>query len=229
MKSLLQTLGIVVTSTALSGLISGEAQAYNLVPQAEGEIEVGLGCLTGSCLATPGFTVTSLVDASTLAKSRLFVDDLSTESTYGAISFLAGDAGTVPTGYWFRPSEISEESGQLEVGTFKFDFAELISNLTVDYFDVEKKASGSKGTQVLEINGVSTVGSFVVPKGKNGNIYSQSFENVTSIVIAFGQDYGDGTGDGVDFQMSTPEPVSILGFGAMAIVGLLGSKKKAIN
>jgi hypothetical protein len=29
--------------------------------------------------------------------------------------------------------------------------------------------------------------------------------------------------------MSTPEPVSILGFGAMAIVGLLGSKKKAIN
>jgi hypothetical protein len=243
MKSLLQTLGIVVTSTVIAGSISGEAQAYSLVPQAEGEINVGLGCLSGSCLPVD-FTVTSLVDTTTGTKSRLFVDDLNTVNQYGTgvgkVKFKKGDEGTVPGGFWFRPSEVqpngsNEEQGRLEVGTFLFEFGQTISELTIEFFDNESTAYQKNGkffgTQVLGINGNSTAGSFIVPKGENSNIYSQSFKNVKSILIAFGQDYASGTGDGVDFQISksTPEPVSILGFGAIAIVGLLGSKKKAIN
>lgn len=229
---------LVAASTLTMSVLAPSASAVSLVPQTEAEINVGLGCIDPSrCLSDlTAYLIGSVVsetDATSGTKSRLFVDNLATFSQYGGITFQTSDQGTNPLNYWFRPSEagsngaVGEENGQLEVGTFTFNFLETIQELTVAYFDTER----SDQTGVLAINGSAIVpGTFVsgaVPQGPNSNIFAQTFTNVNSITLKLGQDFAQGTGDGVDFQLndntqSVPEPGTVgalFGAGILALVG----------
>lgn len=202
------------------------ASAISLVPQQEGELNVGLGtALANSYIATPGFSITSLVDSSTGTKSRLFVDKAGTANSYGngAIQFLASDIGTSEVGgsYWFRPVTMQAngvtplvENGQLEVGTFKFAFDKTIEQLTVRWFDTEYA-----NTTSFNVNGSSEIG--FVPAGADKNIYTKTFTNVSSLVLNLGERGGKfGTGDGVNFQAeAVPEPMTMAGV-ALAGAGL---------
>ena len=219
-----------VTSTVILGAMAPTALAYDFVPQQQGEINVGLGCLD-NCI-DPGSifdSIVSLEDETTGSRSRLFVDyfgEGDTEQRFdnGNIRLKTRDAGTTSDGFWFRPSEynestgFSEEKGQLEVGTYLFNFSTKLAELTIDFFDTE--SSGTTG--VLAINGQEIGNPDFVSKGADGNIASQTFTDVESIVIKFGLDRPQGTGDGVDFRLSgepaasVPEPASILGLLAIA-------------
>lgn len=231
--------GLIATAATIAtlGTFSSSASAASLVPQKEGEINVGLGCIDpdpDKCIDVNSMpfieSIESLTDATTGSRSRLFVDNLSTANTYGsgknAIQFKTKDAGTNPEAFWFRPSEhnedtgYAEEKGQLEVGTFAFTFTEMLEELTVDYFDTESK----KSTGIIAINGVALDDPYWVPKGKDSNIFSQTFFKVSSITLKLGKDHKRGTGDGVDFNINKhqdiPEPTTLL---SLLTIGLLGA------
>jgi hypothetical protein len=234
-NSTLKTILAAATATLSWGAIATTASAYDFVPQQEGEINVGLGCYDGCIELDPIFeSITSLTDSSTGSRSRLFVDNLATKSTYnsGQTVFQKKDAGTNFSGFFFRPSEYNEsngyaeENGQLEVGTFEFTFSSVISALTIDFFDTESKNT----TGALAINGTSLIPDYV-SKGRDGNLVSQTFFDVKSITLKFGNDTASGTGDGVNFKMAgepavgTPEPGTIAA-GLMASSMIAAARKR---
>lgn len=224
---------LLAASTVTVGLMAPSASASTLVPQQEGEVRLlNLAPLDNSQVVTlPALikSVESLANPDTTF-SRLFVDDLTTANNYGGIvQFDAGDVGTVPPGFWYRPSEVAEENGQLEVGTFKFVFTEKLPELTVRYFDTETRNTtgvpdffAAAQTDGLLVSGVNPV-----PAGANANIYTQTWENVSYITLKLGNDKEPGTGDGVDFQLeSVPEPGTVLGLGTLAMAGAFGLRKR---
>ncbi|PLZ94180.1 LEVG family PEP-CTERM protein [Fischerella thermalis] len=218
------------------------AHAASLIPNQEGEIKTNLGCLDPSqCIDTTslGYTVTSLDfdGAGGYGPSRLFVDDRATSNTYlGSglqVSFGTRDAGT-NTGvneYWLRPVAITEsgnlpESGQLEVGRFLFEFTKVMSEITLDFFDVE-----DIGTAVLLINN-SPVGSSTLSAGKNNGIQTLTFYNVKSFEVQLGNaysskfpKYGDGVNLGIKGK-AVPEAGTTLGLGALAVAGMFGLRQR---
>lgn len=230
---LFNSLLAITTATLALGGLATQASAVNLTPQTEGEIDVGLGCIDpNQCLQTSDSnlfpfidSIVSETDVTTGSRSRLFIDNRLTESKYGDnITLKGNDAGTNHTGFWFRPSEYnesdgsSEERGQLEVGTFTFNFSTIFEELTLDWFDTES----TNTTGVTAINGIAFED--WVPNGSDKNIFSQTFTDVESITLKLGNDKPNGTGDGVNFQMtgkpapvSVPEPTTL---GSLAIVGL---------
>jgi len=230
---------LISVSTVTVGLVAPSASALSLVPQQEGEVQ----------LINSGFTpIGPLVTLPDLIKSveslenpdgsfsRLFVDDLTTANNYGGtIRFGAGDLGTVTSGFWYRPSELEEEKGQLEVGKFQFMFTETLPKLTIEYFDTET----SNTTGVLphflanaETDGTLVEGENPVPAGVDGNIYTQTWENISFITLNLGNDKPFGTGDGVQFQLETellesiPEPGTVFSLGTLAMAGALGLRKR---
>ncbi|MEQ9622340.1 LEVG family PEP-CTERM protein [Coleofasciculus chthonoplastes] len=227
---------LLAASTVTVGLMAPSASALSLVPQQEGEVElVNIGVFTPPGLIGPAVTLPELIKSvESIANpdgtfSRLFVDNLTTKNNYGGIvQFQKRDTGTVPEGFWYRPSEVEEENGQLEVGTFKFMFTETLPELTVRYFDTESFPT----TGVLDVfadaetDGILVSGENPVPAGEDGNIYTQTWENVSFITLKLGKDTA-GTGDGVDFQLETvPEPGTVLGLGALAMAGAFGLRKR---
>ncbi|MEM9542005.1 MAG: LEVG family PEP-CTERM protein [Cyanobacteria bacterium P01_E01_bin.42] len=239
MKSSIFAALLATTATILTlGAIAPSASAYSFVPQEEGEIDVDFGCLDPlQCIELdPIFkSIESLQDASSGGFSRLFVDSFDTVNTYGDnIRFGTKDAGTNHEGFWFRPSEVSEERGQLEVGTYRFTFAEVISELTIDYFDTESFPT----TGVLELNGEPVGNVDYVARGRDGNIVSQTFTDVKSLVLKLGNDSPSGTGDGVNFRLAgrfdaseepvdVPEPASLLGLLAVGALGTIKIRRKS--
>lgn len=234
MKTALKTLGISLAAGTSSLLVGTQAQAISLVPQAEGQVNVGSGCLTTCLSLNPLITsIQSLVDTTTGTRSLLFVDNLLTANTYGAIQLQAGDVGTTPTGYWFRPVEVQangshEENGQLEVGTFRFNFSKVIDSLKIAYFDTETRNTTGVFGGVLATDGTLSLGINPVPPGPNSNIQYQTWNNVSFITLKLGKDTQYGTGDGVDFQMSAsvPEPTSMASFALVGIAGGLALRKR---
>lgn len=236
----------LAATMACLGVASAPAAAIDFVPKQQGEVNVGLGCLE-DCIELGSIfeSIISLEDASSGTQSRLFVDyfgEGDTEETYGSgnskVVLKTRDAGTTADGFWFRPSERrvlengefgTEEKGQLEVGTYQFNFAQELAELTIDFFDTESWNT----TGVIAINGQDLTSPDYVASGKNGNITSQTFTNVRSLVLKLGNDKSSGTGDGVDFRMSgvpaasVPEPAMALGLVAIAGLGLAGKKKAA--
>lgn len=250
-RKLLYSIASLTASAACLAGMSASASATNFVPQEQGEINVGLGCLdSDACLTLdPIFAnITSLTDSTSGTQSRLFVDYFGQgdqKLTYGSgdskVQFKTKDAGTNSMGYWFRPSERkilgqddngqdifgTEEKGQLEVGTYLFEFSQELAELTIDFFDTESKNS----TGVLAINGEAVNTPDYVAKGKNNNVASQTFYNVSSLELKLGLDKLKGTGDGVNFRMSgepapqsVPEPAAAVGL--MAIAGLGFARKQ---
>lgn len=232
MKNSTALIGKLATSALgcalLFGAIAPQASAFNLVPQQEGEINVGVGnpMQSGSSyIGTPGFAVTSLIDSSTTTLSRLFVDRAGTANTYGAVRFNANDIGTAEgtSQYWFRPVAMKAdgvttrvENGQLEVGTFRIDFAKTMASLLVRWFDTER--ANATSYTAYDAAG-SLVSSGVVQAGANNNIRTATFANVKSLVLNLGEAYTTGTGDGVNFQMegeAVPEPMTM---GGLALGG----------
>lgn len=234
---------LLVGATVATGIFASPALAFDFTPTQEGEIDVGLGCYD-NCIPTPTIfkSITSLVDSTTGSRSRLFVDNASTANVYNAggsnqLTFLEADAGTNWGGYFFRPSEYneatdsSETTGQLEVGTFKFEFTSTLAELNMDFFDTEK----AENTGILSINGVAV--NDWLAAGADGNVQSRSFANVDSITLKLGFDnpeVGRG-GDGVNFKMggtlasdaATPEPFSMIGAGlALGAGAFLKNRKK---
>ncbi|WP_255538025.1 LEVG family PEP-CTERM protein [Halomicronema sp. CCY15110] len=244
-RQILCSLGAFAASTACLAGMDTTAAASNFVPQQQGEINVGLGCLDGavSCLELdPIFaSIESLVDDTSGTQSRLFVDYFGAGDnvvTYGSgndrVQFKTKDAGTNSMGYWLRPSERSvgggnEETGQLEVGTFRFNFAQTLAELTIDFFDTESWDS----TGVVAINGVDLENPDYVAKGKDGNVVSQTFFNISSLDLKLGLDRASGTGDGVNFRMSgvpaqdVPEPAAAAGLLAIAGLGFARRQRGA--
>ena len=235
------SVGAALLSTALVSALAPSASAFNFTPRETGEIDVGLGCITGQCLDVSSMfdSIVSLEDASSGNRSRLFVDYFGTGDTNAVfendeekVVFKTRDKGTNSAGYWFRPSEYNEftkeaeEQGQLEVGTYQFNFAQTMAELSIDFFDTESFPT----TGVLEINGVALdPADAYLAKGRDGNIQTMRFENVDSIVMKLGRDSPSGTGDGVNFRMSgtpveTPEPTVLLGL--LVVAGSGATLKK---
>lgn len=234
---------VVATATLTTGILAPQASAISLVPDAEGQVDIN----GGSCSLYPGNpcvtldplikSITSLADSTSGEKSLLFVDDLSTANSYGGgIELGSPDVGTNPNGgeYWFRPVLVSEENGQLEVGTFEFVFSQTLDSLTAEFFDVETWRS----TGVLKVND-QDVNQFVVGSANvgDGSLNSMSFTNVNSIVLKLGKDFLNNTGDGVDFRLTASlsvnpnttkvsEPSAVVGLGAVAVMGLLALRKR---
>lgn len=240
------SIAALAASMACLGVASSPAAAIDFVPKQQGEVNVGLGCLE-NCIELDSIfeSIISLEDASSGTQSRLFVDyfgDGDTKETYGSgdskVVLKTRDVGTTADGFWFRPSERrelknggfgAEEKGQLEVGTYQFNFAQELAELTIDFFDTESWNT----TGVIAINGQDLANPNYVAKGKDGNIVSQTFTNVNSLVLKLGNDTSGGTGDGVDFRMSgvpvesVPEPAAVVGLMAIAGLGWAGKKKAA--
>jgi hypothetical protein len=230
-----------VSCGMLWSLIAPSASAaISFVPQQEGEINVGFGqSLASSYLETPGMRVTSLADSSTGTKSRLFVDRAGTNNNYGSnnqIRFLSRDIGTAESSnaFWLRPVAMLAdglrprvENGQLEVGTFRFDFDNPLLDLVVSFFDTE--SAGTSFSAYDSAGSLISAGN-VAARGNN-NIQNHSFSNVKSIVLNLGQantSNFNATGDGVNLQMSgtpttpsedVPEPLTMGGM-ALAAMGL---------
>ena len=243
MKSLFFRTLLAAATTVALGTIASSSYAVSLVPDSEGEIDAGLGCLDeAQCIRPESLSfvesIMSETDETTGSRSRLFVDDLTTENVYGSdVSFSTTDAGTNPADIWFRPvaylegSDFYPEEGQLEVGTYTFEFGTLLEELTIDYFDTES----ANTTGVVAINGMSLGSPDWVQSGSNGNVFSQTFADVSSFTLKLGLYDPDGMsvkapGDGVRFRLaatpaSVPEPMTI---GGLAVVGLAmaGSKLK---
>lgn len=231
---------LVAASVVGLGAIAPVAQAASIVPQAEGEVNVGFtSCLGGGCsyltLNPLIESIVSLTDDSTKTKSRLFVDKAGTRNTYGGVQFLAKDIGTSEGSgdFWFRPAAMKAngtdtlvENGQLEVGTFKFTFSQILSDLTLSWFDTERQ--GGTSYQAFDENG-SKIASGTIATGPNNNVQETSLTNVKSIILNLGERYG-GTGDGVNFQVdgvaAVPEPGLMMGLGAFVVAGGLGLRKK---
>ncbi|HEY9598956.1 MAG TPA: LEVG family PEP-CTERM protein [Cyanophyceae cyanobacterium] len=244
---------LLAASAALTGSLAPSASAVTLLPptnlgiNGEAEINVGLGCLSSNCVAPTDIpliaNIESLVDASSGNKSRLFIDNLLTPTNYdggslGKAIFLKKDAGTNPSGFWFRPSEtnangsVGEEKGQLEVGTYKITFASLLSELTIRYFDTESRNSTGVPNfgGILKTDGTLVTGNNPVLPGSNGNIQYQTWKNVKSITLKLGNDIPNGTGDGVDFQLeatqAVPEPTALAGLGLVAGAMAVSRRRK---
>lgn len=231
-----KVLGLLGSIAAVGMVSTAPAVAFDFTPRETGEVDVGLGCLEADkCLTLdPIFeSITSLYDESVQGKSRLFVDYFGPGDTVeryndGQIEFKTRDAGTNSLGYWFRPSEVNEEKGQLEVGTYLLTFEKTFSELTVEFFDTEYNGE----TGVMAINGDDSNPSYVA-QGPDGNIVRQTYQNVDSIELALGYDKPSGTGDGVNFRIygtpaaAVPEPASVLGLLAVAGVGVASRRKLA--
>ncbi|MEO1294336.1 MAG: LEVG family PEP-CTERM protein [Cyanobacteria bacterium J06636_16] len=228
---------LLAASVAMTGAMTADAQAFDLVPQQEGEIALdNKACITGNCIQLDSIvkSVESLQDSSTGTQSSLFVDKYNTKNDYGAFSFRKKDVGTADTNgaYWFRPVAFNTdgsaiEGGELEVGTFKFTFAEIIETLTVSWFDTERKNGTSYIAEVETANGFVNYQN-TVPKGGNNNIFTKEFSGVKSITLNLGEHYGR-TGDGVNFQVDAepvPEPSTMLGIAAAAAMGGLIRRKQ---
>ncbi|BAZ38592.1 hypothetical protein NIES4101_45310 [Calothrix sp. NIES-4101] len=240
--------GFFISAALGLGFISTmpAANAMNLIPQKEGEIQTtNLGCVVNaaSCIKSSelGFSVTSLSykDSAntTYAPSRLFIDKGETANNWGSgIEFGKTDLGTNTTQdeYWLRAVAYDaagkvREKGQLEVGRFKFDFGKIISEITLDLFDIEDAFK----TGILELNG-SPVSQLLAANGNNGST-SIVLKNVSSFVLQLGNTGPDSvfkiTGDGVRLtglmsSQSIPEPSTAIAFGLFATVGTLGLKKR---
>ncbi|RCJ42244.1 hypothetical protein A6770_08525 [Nostoc minutum NIES-26] len=228
----------LVASTLSLSLVNNisKAEAASLVPQQEGEIALtNVACFTGNCISTVpfGYTISSEVYSPNYKRSLLFSDKSSTVNNYPnqlnpglVIKFTNPDAGTNPTAIenWFRPVAIKAngslvENGELEVGQFKFNFTQTISELELSFFDVEQN-----GTTILNVNGVAF--NEAIASGPDSNIKKVKLTNVDSFVIKLGSIGGNfKTGDGVLLKVSTPEPASILSLGALALTGLFGLRK----
>jgi hypothetical protein len=216
---------LVAACTASILLCALGAKANPLVPQQEGELYVGLGACSGSgCsyISPPSIigSIVSLPDPSTGSRSRLFVDKAGTENNYGTIRFRSQDLITSDASgaYWFRPAAMESDTvtpiqkdGELEVGTFKFNFMEPLTDLTIALFDVEKKGTSYK---VQFADGNTESGE--VPAGEDSNRFEKTFSNVKSITLTLGKKQRT-TGDGVNFMASSsytpkvveaPEPVA---------------------
>ena len=228
----------LIASAAIVSTSSSDAFASDFTPRQHGEINVGLGCLDTCIDAGSIFeSIISLTDSTTQSRSRLFVDyfgEGDERQSYGdgKVVLNTRDAGTNSLGFWFRPSEYNvetgenEERGQLEVGTYLLNFSQTLAELTIDYFDTESFNT----TGVLAINGQRLDEPAYVAKGRNNNIFSQTFTNVSSIELKLGWDKPRGTGDGVNFRLSgepaesVPEPASLLGLLTVAGSSLLLKK-----
>ena len=230
-RLLLGSILTITTACTAFGSFATSVKAVGLIPSQEGEIDVGLDIEGAEYLSNDLFpfidSIVSEVDQSTESRSRLFVDDFTTTNEYAdGVIFDSRDAGTNPEGFWFRPSEyneetgFSEEQGQLEVGTFTFNFNTIFEELTVSFFDTESNNT----TGAIAINGVALENPDWVTKGSNGNTVTQTFQDIESITLKLGVDIEDGKGDGVNFQIAgtpttatVPEPTTL---GGLAIVGL---------
>jgi hypothetical protein len=242
-------LNTVVITSLIAGisLISGtfKAQAMSLVPQTEGEIKLtNVSCLGGSitCIDTTslGYTVTTQPfdfdnKGLLLGKSRLFVDKPTTANNWGfGITFKVPDAGTNPTEeYVFRPvayrannpdadpTGTPAEKGQLEIGRYLFDFlGKTYSEVEIKFYDTEALASG-----IIKVNGVDV--NTVLNPGTNNNVQTLKLKDVSNFVIQLGTtDSSIKPGDGVSFDVSVPEPTSVLGLAAIAATAAVGMRKR---
>ncbi|MEC4816875.1 MAG: LEVG family PEP-CTERM protein [Scytonema sp. PMC 1069.18] len=232
------------------------AHAMSLIPSQEGEIKLtntNINCVASTCIDTTsfGYTVTSLAydgspEAPNYGLSRLFVDNSATANDWGSgIIFKTKDAGTNPNTneFWFRPVAYLTtptgsfnpgqlpavnpvENGQLEIGRFKFEFDKTISELTLEFFDIEDAYKSG----VLEINGQAVAN--LLNAGPDGNRQTLVLKDVQSLVLQLGNPGPDSrfrnTGDGVALSqvVATPEPGTVLSVGALAVAGLFGLRQR---
>jgi hypothetical protein len=223
---------LAVISTLSLSLLSGasKAQAGNIVPTTEGEIQLSnVSCYTGSCIDTAslGYTVTSLSYDPNYKPSLLFSDDPATVNNYFGITFHDPDVGTngITGVNWFRPVAINKdgtfpEEGDLEVGHYRFDFANTISELELAFFDVE-----DIGTKILSVNGNPF--NLALAPGVNSNLQKVKLNNVNSFEVKLGNIGGAfPTGDGVLLHASVPEPGTTLSLGALAVASIFGLRQR---
>jgi hypothetical protein len=239
-KAMLSTKILAAATIGLSVLtFASSANATSLVPTIEGELKTNLGCLAGVTCIDPetlpfAYKVTSLdVDGDKFGQSRLFIDKNGTPNNYPlGIKFGVPDAGTNPPSdeYWFRPVAIpnegtSFEDGQLEVGTFKFDFlGKEVASVTFDLFDVED----ANTTQILKVNDFDLTPEVFAAASSNGNRQQITIYNVKSFEIKLGNPNSSqfSTGDGVAMQARVPEPATVVSLGALAVAGMFGTQKR---
>lgn len=236
----------IVGTTLSLGLAAGmpAAHAVSLIPQKEGEIKLtNLECVASTCIDTStelGYKVTSLEygadkDGKKYSLSRLFVDQRNTENNWGfGIKFGKKDAGTntVENQYWLRPVAYGTdgktiEDGQLEVGRFLIEFDPTLSDVTLDFFDVE--VSSLSG--ILEVNGQSV--NNLLQAGPNDGTQSLTVNNVKTLLVQLGgQKVGFSTGDGVSLSgvrssgVAIPEPGNVISLGALAVAGMFGLRRR---
>ena len=240
---------LVASTAGLSILGSMSAvQAMSLVPTKEGEILTHPdGCLSSTtCIDTTdtvtnslpfAYSVTSLLpsDNGDLGRSRLFSDTKSTENTWGfGIQFNKEDEGTNPQtdAFWFRPVAFDSkgeaiEEGRLEYGIFEFDFLGKTANeVKLSFLDVED----SPFSGVLSVNGQNVDPTqFLLDAAGDDETQNLVLKNVDSFVVQLGNPNSDkfpGTGDGVNLQVSVPEPGTIFSIGALAVAGMFGVRKR---
>lgn len=233
----------LVGSTAVLSVFSyiSAAKAINLVPQREGEIKLtNTSCIVGNadCIDTTslGYTVTSKdpVSGDNYGLSRLFSDTKSTANNWGfGIQFTKNDEGTNPLtdAFWLRPVGYDSENnvienGRLEYGVFEFNFAKTANEVKLSFLDVEE----SPFTKILQVNGDGTYQPFI-PEAGDDETQNLVLKNVDSFVVQLGNpgEYSSkfpNTGDGVNLQVSVPEPGTLLSIGALAVAGMFGLKKR---
>jgi len=118
------------------------------------------------------------------------------------------------------------ENGQLEVGTFQFTFSQVLSDLTVNWFDTERR--GGTSYTAYDANG-NEIAAGTIAKGSNNNVQATTLTDVKSILLNLGERHGR-TGDGVNFQLDgvavVPEPGLMMGLGAFAVAGGLSLHKR---
>jgi len=246
-KLAISTLG----AGCLAVAIAPAASAFTLVPDREGEINVGLGSSLSNdgYLDTQnlGYTVESLAfdvnrnNRTTTTQSRLFVDRANTSNTYnGGISFQSRDIGTSENNgaLWLRPVAMIQqgsgilERGQLEAGLFRFNFATALRDLTLSFFDVE-----TRGTSVVRVNG-EEVNMAIAPQGDR-KTSTLSLANVRTLEVMIGNANTSGvnrngrfgTGDGVlvsgtgTTSEDVPEPATMASI-ALAAGGLSWMRRR---
>ena len=239
---------LVASTAGLSIFTSmSAAQAINLVPQQEGEIKLSNfnSCLPGvPCIDTSdtnsfpfAYTVTSLApDDADFGVSRLFSDTRSTANDFGfGINFTQQDEGTNPQtdAFWFRPVAFDsegnvKENGRLEYGIFEFNFAQTANEVILSFLDVED----SPFSGILNVNGNSVnAEDFLLPAAGDDEVQNLVLKNVDSFVVQLGNPGANSqnfpnTGDGVNLQVSVPEPGTIFSMGALAVAGMFGLRKR---
>lgn len=234
---------LVASTAGLSVFTSmSAAKAINLVPQREGEIKLtNTNCIVGNadCIDTTslGYTVTSkdLVNDDNYGLSRLFSDTKSTANNWGfGIQFTENDEGTNPLtdAFWLRPVGYDSENnvienGRLEYGIFEFNFAKTANEVKLSFLDVED----SPFTSILQINGDNNSQPIFLPEAGDDEIQNLVLKNVDSFVVQLGNpgEYSrkfPNTGDGVNLQVSVPEPGTLLSIGALAVAGMFGLRKR---
>ena len=247
---------LIASTAGLSIFTSmSAAKAINLVPQQEGEIQLtntlpnsdtnnGVNCLPGvPCIDTTdtnlfpfAYTVTSLAPSDEdFGLSRLFSDSRSTANNFGfGISFTKEDEGTnaEDDDFWFRPVAVDSEGqaiegGRLEFGIFKFDFLGKTANeVKLSFLDVED----SDFSGVLKVNGEDiNPNDFLLPAAGDGEVQNLVLRNVDSFVVQLGNENSSKfprSGDGVNLQVSVPEPGTIFSMGALAVAGMFGLRKR---